>query len=422
MSEKQLIVSLIFILTYSLIVSEKIHRVTATIVGVCLILIFSGIKAQTLFDYVDFNVIGLLLGMMIMVNILKETGVIQYAAIYAIKICGGNPLLLMFAFSTLIALISTFLNNVTTVLLVGPVMLAACEALNLHPLPFIFSAIFASNIGGTATLIGDPPNILIGSAAGLTFNDFLFNLGPITLIVYISAIVVVFLMYRKRFKEQKHIKERATLFEASKVRVDWATTKKACIVFLLVLIAFTIHHIIKLEPSIVALSGAGILLLLTNPPMEKIIKEIDWMTILFFSGLFMLVGALEHLKIIELVADKLAHVMQHHKSLIPFILLWCSGAVSAVVDNVPYTAAMIPLLKDIIRQTHISGNAVWWALALGACLGGNATLVGSSTNLVMVGLGEKSGVKITFNKYLRAGLIVTVVSLLASHIYIWWRY
>ncbi len=420
MNKDQLIVTTIFLLVYGFIISDKVHRLKISMIGVGLILIFSNVKPQKLFEFVDFGVIGLLISMMLIVAIIKETGLIQYIAIHSIKLSAGNPLALMVTFSTLIAVTSAFLDNVTTILLIGPVILVICETLNLKPYPFIFSSIFASNIGGTATLIGDPPNILIGSAAKLSFSDFILNLGPPSLLSFIAMLVVISIVYWNDLKTTEEIKSKLKFFETSKVKVEWKIAKKAIAVLSITFLGFLIHHLIEVDPVVVAVLGASTLLMLVDLPLDKLVAEVDWITILFFSFLFMLVGSLEYFKVIQKLTLQITMLFNNKPTLLKGFLLWGSGVISAIVDNVPYTAAMIPLVKGIITALPLNFNhrSLWWALSLGACLGGNATLVGASANLVMTGLAERSGIYISFKKFLKIGLIITIFSLGVSFVYI----
>ncbi len=412
----------IFLCAYALIVTERLHRLKAALLGICSVLLLQLVEQTEAFRFIDFNTIGLLVGMMIMVGIVHQTGLIQYVAVKAIQASGGNPWRLMVALSLLTAITSALLDNVTTVLLVGPVALAVCEAMDVDPVPFIFSVIFASNIGGTATLIGDPPNILIGSAAGFSFNDFIINLGPAVLLGLVVMYVFLYFKYGKELKPTEDTVELARQFHQRPRQINRTLSIRVLSVLSLVLVSFSLHAALHLEAATIALSGAALGLLVCPVDVDKMVQDVDWVTILFFSSLFMLVGTLEHLGIIRLAASFLVDVVGDHFSLLSILLIWASGILSAIVDNVPYTAAMIPLVRDIAHLGGMDATPLWWSLALGACLGGNGTLVGASANLVMAGIAEKGGLKITFQKFLLTGGLLTIMTLTTATLYVFFRY
>lgn len=412
----------IFFFSYTLIVTEKLHRLKAALLGICGVLLLQLVEQTQAFSFIDFNTIGLLIGMMIMVGIVRQTGLIQFVAVKAIQASRGNPWHLMVALSALTAVTSALLDNVTTVLLVGPVALAVCEALDVDPIPFVFSVVFSSNIGGTATLIGDPPNILIGSAAGLSFNDFILNLGPAVVIALIVMYGILYLKYGDELKPTEKTVQLAQQFHQGSRKVNWALSARVLAVLSLVLVSFSLHAFLGLEAATIALSGAALGLLVCPVNVEKMVEEVDWVTILFFSSLFMLVGTLEHLGIIHMAAQFMVSVVGNHVRILSILLIWASGILSAIVDNVPYTAAVIPLVRDIAQLGGMDPTPLWWSLALGACLGGNGTLVGASANLVMAGIAEKGGLKITFQKFLATGGLITLATLASSTVYVFIRY
>lgn len=422
MNEKQIFALAIFSAAYILIVSERVHRLKAALLGFSCILLFHLVAQEEVFSFIDFNTIGLLTGMMLLVGIVKQTGLIQYVAVKSIRASRGHPWRLLVLLTALTAIISAFLDNVTTILLIGPVALSVCDTLELDPRPFIFGEIFASNIGGTATLIGDPPNILIGSAAGLSFNDFLLNLAPAVIIAMVLMYGLLFVLYGKELVPSPRTEEILSNFHSPRHNLDKTLTTRILIVLAFVLGAFTVHHLLGLEAATIALAGATAGLLICPAPVETIIKEVDWITILFFSTLFMLVGTLDHLGVIQLAAANIVRLIGNHPKTLAVSLIWGSGAISAVVDNVPYTAAVIPLVREIASLGGMDAGPLWWALALGACFGGNGTLVGASANLVMAGIAERSGIRISFASFLKLGVMVTFVSLLSSTIYILVRY
>lgn len=422
MESSQWIGLLIFLGTYVLIVSERVHRLKAALLGISSVLLIQLIEQTDAFSYIDFNTIGLLIGMMILVGIIRKTGMIQYVAIKAVKLSAGNPWMLMIMLSGLTAVISALIDNVTTILLIGPIALAVADVLRVDPVPFIFAEIFSSNIGGTATLIGDPPNLLIGSAAGLSFNDFLFNLGPAVAISLLVMYIILYFWYGKELKPSELTVQIAENFKEPKKPEDKVLTLRIFLVMLLVLTGFVFHGKLGLEAATIALAGATLGLLVCPVDVEEMLKDLDWVTILFFSSLFMLVGAIEHLGIIRFMADKMVSVIGTHLKVLSIVLVWGSGVISAIVDNVPYTAAMIPLIRDIYSLSGVQSEFLWWSLALGACLGGNGTLVGASANLVMAGIAEKDGIKIDFKVFLARGSVILFATLAVSTVYIFFRY
>lgn len=422
MSDSQWLGLIIFICTYALIVSEKLHRLKAALLGISAVLLLQLVEQSQAFSYIDFNTIGLLIGMMILVGIIRRTGMIEYVAIKAVKISAGNPWLLMVMLSGFTAVVSALIDNVTTVLLIGPIALAVAEVLKVDPVPFVFAEIFSSNIGGTATLIGDPPNLLIGSAAKLSFNDFVLNLGPAVVLSMVVMYGILYLWYGKELRSSDLTVGIAENFKEPKKPEDKALTVRIFSVMLLVLCGFIFHGMLGIEAATIALSGAALGLLVCNVEVEEILKEIDWVTILFFSSLFMLVGAVEHLGLISLLANFMVAVVGDHMKVLSFFLIWGSGAISAFVDNVPYAAAMIPLVKDIASISNVQPDFLWWSLALGACLGGNGTMVGASANLVMTGIAEKDGIKIDFKDFLARGSVILLATLFVSTVYVFLRY
>lgn len=422
MSSSQILGLLIFLGTYVLIISERVHRLKAALLGISAVLLIQLVEQTEAFSYIDFNTIGLLIGMMILVGIIRKTGMIQYVAIKAVKLSAGNPWLLLVMLSGLTAVISALIDNVTTILLIGPIALAVSEVLRVDPMPFIFAEIFSSNIGGTATLIGDPPNLLIGSAANLSFNDFVFNLGPAVVFSLVVMYLILYLWYGTELKPSELTVHIAENFKEPRKPENKALTSRISLVMILVLTGFVFHGKLGLEAATIALSGATLGLLLCPVDVEEMLKELDWVTILFFSSLFMLVGSVEHLGLIRMLAESMISVVGDHMKVLSIILIWGSGVLSAIVDNVPYTAAMIPLVRDISSMAAVHSDYLWWSLALGACLGGNGTLVGASANLVMAGIAEKDGIKIDFRAFLARGSVILVATLVVTTIYVFFRY
>lgn len=420
MGRDQVVALAIFGGTYGLIISEKVDRLAAAMAGICAMLIMGLVEQSEAFSFIDFNTIGLLLGMMILVGIVKKTGLVELAAVRAITLSAGSPVRLLVLLSSLTALLSAMLDNVTTVLVMGPIMLAVCDALDLNPMPFALSMIFASNIGGTATLVGDPPNILIGSAARLSFNDFLLNMAPVSLVCLILSLGIVVVIYRRELMDRPR---GGASFNHARQRLDRRLTPRVLAIMGGVLAAFLLHGVLQLEAATIALAGAALAMLTCPVNVEELIThEVDWTTLVFFSALFMLVGTVDHLGVIEMAAKGVVSHVGGSPHILSMTILWASGFLSAVLDNVPYAAAMIPMVKNVSHLTGFPPEPLWWSLALGACLGGNGTLVGASANIVMARLAERSGCQITFRGFMKTGSVVTIATLAVSAAYVLIRY
>lgn len=412
----------VFGLSYGLIISEKVHRTVVAIVGGILMVLLGILHQEQAVEGIDFNTLGLLIGMMVIVTIAKDTGMFQYIAIRAAKIAKGEPWRIMVMLSLVTAVFSAFLDNVTTVMLIVPVTFVIADNLRLNPVPFLIAEILMANIGGTATLIGDPPNILIGSAAGLSFMQFLTNLGPAVAIM----IPLVFLVYRFFWRKHLHADPALQQSIMQLQERDALTNKpllvKTIIVLGLVLVGFVLHNTLHMEAATIALAGAGLLWLLDNQNPERVLKEVEWPTIFFFVGLFVLVRGLEEVGAIEFLAHRMIEATGGDLRITALAMIWGSAIFSSVVDNIPFVATMIPLVKDIGVLSSMPLEPLWWALALGACLGGNGTLVGASANLVVAGLSEKSGYRIRFLDFLRFGAPVMFLTVLVATGYVWVRY
>ncbi len=416
---------LIFLGSYAVIISEKIHRTIVAIFGAAFLVIIGVLMGfydqEKALHSIDFNTIGLLVGMMIIVALTKDTGLFQFVAVKSAKLAKGNPWKIMVLFSVITAIFSAFLDNVTTVLLMVPMTLVICDHLKVSPIPFLLTEIFMSNIGGTATLIGDPPNILIGSAAKLSFLDFIVNLGPIVLIIFVLTIPFIKIFYGKKIKaSQESMAGIMKLQERESIK-DLKLLKKSLVVLAIVILGFFFHGMLGMEGATIAIFGAGLLLLLDNKNPEKAIHEVEWTTIFFFVGLFVLVGGLEEVGVISWAAQKLIEATHGNLLITGLSVLWGGAFFSAFVDNIPFVATMIPLVQDM-GKVFTDLNPLWWSLALGACLGGNGTLVGASANLVVAGLAEKSGYHIKFIDFMKVGMIIMIWSLAISTAYVWIRY
>lgn len=408
----------IFVIIYSLIISEKIHRTVIAFIGAVLLLVFKILPQDKAIESIDFNTIGLLIGMMIIVNILRRTGVFEYVAIKAAKMVKGDPWKILVAFAAITAVASAFLDNVTTILLIVPVTLVITETLELNPIPFILPLVFASNIGGTATLIGDPPNIMIGSATGLGFMDFIINLAPVIIVIFFVTIVIMRFMYKKKLQitDDKRLKIMA-MNENLAIR-DKTLLKKCLVVLGITISGFVLHQYLGFESATVALTGAALLLLISKVDPEEVLVEIEWPTIFFFIALFILVGGLEAVGVINFLANGLLGITGDNMLLMMILILWGSAILSSFLDNIPFVATMIPLLKSIGAMSAVSITPLWWALALGACLGGNGTLVGASANVIAGGLLSKHGHKLSFMEFTKVGLPIMLASVVLATAYL----
>jgi Na+/H+ antiporter NhaD/arsenite permease-like protein len=417
----------VFLSIYVLIVSEKIHRVAAALAGAGLMLVIGATDDKSAFysehSGIDWNVIFLLLGMMVIVGVLKKTGLFEYLAIWAVKRARAQPFRIMVLLVVITAVASAALDNVTTVLLVAPVTLLVCERLALPAAPFLIAEVLASNIGGTATLVGDPPNIIIASRAGLTFNDFLVHLAPLSAVLTVILIALCRVLFRKAFVyDEERAGEIMALDERDAIR-DRPLLVQGLLVLALVVAGFVLHPVLHYEPSVVALLGAGLLVAISSVETDEVLRDVEWPTLAFFAGLFIMIGGLIGTGVIGEVSKALAGVIGGDELGGSMLLLGGSAALSAVVDNIPYVATMAPITGDLVQQMGGgSDHVMWWALTLGADLGGNATAIGASANVVVLGIAERSGQPISFWHFTKYGLVVTVATVIPSGIYLWLRY
>lgn len=414
----------IFLLVYALIVTEKVHRTVAALLGASLLLATRVISQDQALRAIDFNTLGLLAGMMIVVAIARRTGVFEYVAIYAVRWSRGNPWLLLVSLSVVTAVISAFLDNVTTVLLVAPLTIDAALSLRLDPRMFLLAEVFASNVGGTATLIGDPPNIMIGSAVGLTFNDFIINDTPAIILAFIAMLIVFRLIFRVELAAAGQAGVVANLAEMDPAKAirDPVLLRKSLVVIGLVLLGFFTHGLTGLETASIAMIGASLLLFVGRVRVEEVLDEIEWPTLFFFLGLFIVVGALKYTGVLAAVASVIGQVTAGHPLGATMVILWVSAILSAFIDNIPFVATMIPIIGDLQHAGGVPGDVLWWALSLGACLGGNGTLIGASANVVVAGMAGERGFNIDFKGFLRAGMPVMLATVLVSAIYLYVRY
>jgi len=410
---------IIFVLVYGLIMTEKIHRTIVAMLGAAIIIAIGIVNQENAFASIDFNTIGLLIGMMIIVGITRQSGVFEYLAIKSAKLVGGKPLAIMAVLALVTALASALLDNVTTVLLIVPVTYAITDRLDISPIPFLFTEIIASNIGGTATLIGDPPNIMIGSATGLGFMDFVTNLALPAIVILLITIAIMLFIFRKEMDTTDDRIQRIIELNEKESIKDWRLLKRSLSILGLTIVGFLLHQSLHLESATIALLGAAVLMLVTDENPEEVLLNIEWPTIFFFAGLFILVGGLVETGVIELIAKQALLITGGNLMQTGILVLWLSAIASAFVDNIPFVATMIPLLQTMGQLSNLPMEATWWALALGACLGGNGTLIGASANVIVAGMAERYGTPIGFISFLKVGFPLMLLSIVLSTVYLY---
>lgn len=414
----EIVVIAVFLITFVLIISEKVNRTVAALLGAAVLLIVKIIDQREAVSFIDFTTIGVLIGMMIIVAITKRTGLFQYLAIKSAKIVKGDPFKLIIIFGIITGVISAFLDNVTTVLLMAPVTLVIARILKINPIPFMMTEVIASNIGGTATLIGDPPNIMIGSEAGLGFMDFIKNLSPIVMLILVVITFLLRFVYRKELTVNEELRNNIMTLDDRSAIVDKPLLIKSLSVLGLVILGFFLHERLGYESSIVAIGGATLLLFIGRVDVEEILLEIEWPTIFFFIALFIIVGTLEKVGVISQIAKVIMGVTQGNLMITGLVILWVSAVLSAFLDNIPFVATMIPLIKAMGQMSGMNIMPLWWALSLGACLGGNGTLIGASANVVVAGILEKEGQKISFREFAGIGFPMMIASIVISTVYL----
>ena len=418
----------VFVAAYTLIATEKINRVAVALGGASIMLAVGVTDAEHAFfsedSGIDWNVIFLLLGMMLIVGVLKRTGLFEYVAIWAAKKARGRPFPIMVILIVVTGVVSAALDNVTTVLLVAPVTLLVCDRLGVPPVPFLIAEVLASNIGGTATLVGDPPNIIIASRSGLTFNDFLSVLAPFVLVVLVVLVLLCRIMFRSAFRYDPVRVERVMALNERDAIRDPRLVVLSLAVLGAVLVAFGLHTVLHLEPSVVAILGGLLLLALSRLDATEVAKDVEWPTLVFFAGLFVMVGGLVATGVIDTLAHAATDAVGGKMWPATLLLLWASAGLSAIVDNIPYVATMSPIVAELVDASGGADRAqvLWWALALGADLGGNATAVGASANVVVLGIAERAGHRISFWGFTKYGLIVTAISVALAVPYLWVRF
>lgn len=408
---------IVFLAVIIAIVSEKVHRAAAAVAGAVVLLLIHVLDVEGAIGYIDFNTIGVLVGMMMFVSVIKCSGMFEYIAIKTAKIAKGNPWKIMMMFIIVTAVLSAFLDNVTTVLLIGPMTISIASILELDPVPFLLTQILASNIGGTATLIGDPPNIMIGSAAGLSFMDFILNTAPAVVIIMIVFIFMAKVIYGKKMIVSDEAINRVMLLDEKKAIEDHGLLTKSVFMIILVVVGFMLHSVIHIESSVIALSAGTIMLLIGKQDVDEIIAQVEWTTIVFFTALFVVVGGMVETGVIDSLANIIINLTADKPVLTMLILLWASALLSCILDNIPFVATLIPLIIAM-GNSGINVEPLWWAVSLGACLGGNGTLIGASANVVLSGISAKHGHPITFNKFLKVGFPTMIMSVIISTVYL----
>ncbi|ETW24804.1 ArsB/NhaD family transporter [Mycobacterium gastri] len=417
----------VFVVAYALIASDRVSKTLVALAGAGVMLAVRVVGSHDAFysseTGIDWDVIFLLLGMMIIVGVLRQTGVFEYVAIWAVKRAKGSPRRIMILLVLVMAFGSAMLDNVTTVLLIAPVTLLVCDRLAINASPFLMAEVFAANIGGAATLVGDPPNIIIASRAGLTFNDFLIHMAPIVLIVLVVFVALLPVLFGSIAVEADRVADVMSLDEREAIR-DTRLLVKCGAVLLLVFAAFVAHPVLHIQPSVVALLGAGVLVVISGLGRSDYLSSVEWDTLLFFAGLFVMVGALVKTGVVDKMARAATELTSGNETLTVFLILGASAPVSGIIDNIPYVATMTPIVTELVAAMpgHVHPNTLWWALALGADLGGNLTAVGASANVVMLGIARRAGTPISFWEFTRKGIVVTAVSIALSAIYLWLRY
>jgi Na+/H+ antiporter NhaD/arsenite permease-like protein len=410
----------VFVVTYAFIATERVHKTLAAMAGGVAMVLLGIISQEQAFEAIDFNVIFLLAGMMILAGIVRKTGVFGWLAVRAARLAGGDGYRVLVVMSVITAVASAFLDNVTTVVLVGPITLFLAARLGMSPFPLIVSEILASNIGGAATLIGDPPNILIGSAAGLDFIDFLVNMAPLSALLLALYLAAARWLFRGQLETDPDLRDTLLALDEREMIVEPRLLRSSLIVMGGTLVGFLIHGIIGFEPATIALTGAVVLMIVAREDPHDVLREVEWPTLFFFIGLFMLIAGVIEIGLIDAVADAIVAVTGGALGATAFLVLWVSTILSGIIDNIPYTATMIPVVDQLSEGQE--SDVLWWALAIGADLGGNMTIIGASANVILASMAEREGHPISFGAFLRYGLPVTVGTVLVSTVYLWVRY
>lgn len=422
MTTMQIISIIIFVVVMILIISEKVHRATAALAGAVALILIGVISFDTGIEHIDFGVLGVLVGMMLFVAVVKGSGIFEYLAIKSAKAAKGNPWIIMVLFFIIAALLSAFLDNVTTVLLIGPVTYTVCRVLlDINPVPFFITEIIGSNVGGTATLIGDPPNIMIGSAADLSFFDFLIYDGPGVLLVALACILIFFFLFGKKLSVQEEKKQAVLALNENEAIHDPTLFRKSVVMIILVALAFVVHGWFNIEPSVIALTAAAVMLLISRVDIENVINDVEWTTIGFFAGLFMVVGGLAETGVIGMMAQAIIDFTGGNTMITIIVLVWASAILSSFLDNIPLVATLIPIITTM-SASGLDVMPYWWAISLGSCIGGIGTLIGASANVVLAQISKRNGYEITFMQYAKYGFPIMIVATIISTIYLVLRF
>jgi Na+/H+ antiporter NhaD/arsenite permease-like protein len=431
--DPMLVATAILCVTYAVIIWDQLNRAIVALVGATAAILVGALDQNEALKGIDWNTIGTLTGMMIIMSIAQRSGVFQYLAVRSAQWTRANPTALLVLLQLVTAVASAFLNNVTTVLLMAPVTLAITRALEVPAYPFLFAEVFASNIGGTATLIGDPPNIMIGSLAGLDFNAFIVHLAPVIVLVQAVQLAMTHLVWGRDMRSTPEHRARVMAMVARTHIVDPVLLKQSVAILVAAILAFVVADRLRLEPATIAMTAAALLMLLDNwqhhnekqsENVHKTFSDVAWITIFFFIGLFIVVRAVEVSGLLQLLANRVVAMTGGDMASAGYTILWASAFLSALIDNIPFVATMIPLIKSMAPAYGGPDKIepLWWCLALGACLGGNGTLIGASANLTVAGIAERNGIAFGFIKYMLYGLPMMVVSIAICHLYVWWRY
>jgi Na+/H+ antiporter NhaD/arsenite permease-like protein len=425
----------ILAITYAIIMSERVNRAIVALAGAGIMVIVGVLDQEQAIEGVDWNTLGLLTGMMILVSVSRRSGMFEYVAVWSARAARAHPAGILILLQVATALLSALLDNVTTVLLMVPVTIVVTRTLNVPPYPYLFAEIMASNIGGTATLIGDPPNIIIGSQVGLTFNDFVYHLTPVIVVILVVQLLMIHLLWGRELRAANSAEAKAAVMAMRPAEAikDWTLLTQSLVVLAVVILGFVLARHLHLEPATIALTGAAVLMLLDNwahhsekaaHNIHATFGDVEWITIFFFLGLFIVVHGVEAGGLLHLLANELVSATGGSLPATGYAVLWGSAVLSAIVDNIPFVATMIPLIKNMAPAFGGDANILplWWCLSLGACLGGNGTLIGASANLTVAGIGERNGVPFRFLTYTLYAAPLTLVSVAICHVYVWWRY
>ena len=421
MDVSQIVSIAVFVVVMFAIMTEKLHRSLAAIVGAMLVLALHVLPFDAAMEHIDFNTLGVLLGMMLFVSVVKLSGMFEFLAIKAARLAKGEPWKVMLLFVLLTAVLSAFLDNVTTVLLIGPMTLTVCKLLDVNPIPFFMTEILASNIGGTATLIGDPPNIMIGSAAGFTFFDFILYDAPAVVVIRAAVLVVFYFLYGRKMQVNEEHRARIMELDEHAMIKNKRLLKQSYVMIGLVVVGFMAHGALGLESSVIALGAAGIIMLISGESIEEALANVEWTTLAFFAGLFVIVGAMAETGVIEMLAHALIDATGGNVFVTMLVLLIGSAVISSFLDNIPFVATMIPILLAM-ESSGMDVTPLWWAVSLGACLGGNGTLIGASANVVLSDISKKNGHEITFVQFLKTGFPIMLLTVAIAGLYLVMRF